>query len=265
MSRSILPSFLLFIIIILTACGSDSGSSGNSMPSDAKVIYLHHSTGGVIWGGGVEAGITAYNSSHSKSYSIEDLAYPNSPYPWKNYPYDYWYLWVDGGGQAASESVPTLESFTEDYDVIVFKHCYPVSGISADTGSPVITSETKSIENYKLQYNALKTRLRQFPDNRFIVWTGAALIEAASSAAEGARARTFFTWVKNEWDEPGDNIFVWDFFELETEGGNFLKTDYSSGDSHPNGSFATAVAPYFVNRLVDVIEGRGDTGSLTGN
>jgi hypothetical protein len=73
--------------------------------------------------------------------------------------------------------------------------------------------------------------------------------------------------VKEQWDEPGDNIFVWDFFELETEGGNFLLDQYSTdagGDSHPGDAFAQVAAPLFVNRLVRVIQGDGDTGSLTG-
>jgi hypothetical protein len=160
--------------------------------------------------------------------------------------------------------VPTLESLASDYDVIAFKHCFPVSDIGADTGSPDIGSSAQTIENYKLQYDAIKKRLHEFPNNRFIVWTGAARLEKESSSANGVQARKFFQWVKNEWDEEGDNIFVWDFYELETEGGDFLLAKYSSGDSHPNDAFAATAAPLFVNRLVDVIEGRGDTGSLTG-
>ena len=68
------------------------------------------------------------------------------------------------------------------------------------------------------------------------------------------------------WDEPGDNIYVWDFRQLETEGGLYLLNEYAAapGDSHPNSAFATRVAPYLGQRIVDVIEGRGDSGSLTG-
>ena len=72
--------------------------------------------------------------------------------------------------------------------------------------------------------------------------------------------------MKEDWDEPGDNILTWDFFELETEGGNFLLDQYSagSGDSHPGAPFAQTVAPLFAQRIIDVIEGRGDSGTLTG-
>lgn len=236
------------------------------MGSDAKIIFLHHSTGGVIWGGGVANWFTTYNTAHSKSYQITHREYPaSSPYGWNNYPYDYWNIWVNHAGNQAYLNEPTLEMLTDDYDVIVWKHCYPVSDVGPDTGSPSVSSSSKTLENYKLQYAALKTKMRSFPNTRFIVWTGSARIQSETNSANATRAQEFATWVKNTWDEDNDNIFVWDFRELETEGGLYLLSNYSDGDSHPKSSFATTVAPYFSQRIVDVIEGRGDTGSITGH
>ena len=240
---------------------------GDPMPDDSRIIYLHHSTGGVIWGGGVPEEVAAYNTSNGTSYDITERAFPSGdPYPWENYPYDYWNIWVNHAGSVAYLEEPTLELLTPDYGVIVFKHCFPVSGIGPDTGSPDVASAEKTLENYRLQYEALETKLHEFPGNRFLLWTGAALTAASTSAEDAARAREFFTWVKDEWDEPGDNIFVWDFFELETEGGNVLldSNAASSGDSHPNDAFAARVAPLFVGRLVSVLRGTGDSTSLTG-
>jgi hypothetical protein len=147
----------------------------------------------------------------------------------------------------------------------VFKHCYPVSSIVADSGTASVSSENRSLQNYYLQYAALKTRMLQFPTKKFIVWTGAALRAADTTADQANRAKTFFDWVKSTWDQPGDNIYVWDFYSLETEGTLYLTPANASTDAHPNSAFATRVAPYFVKRLVDVIEGYGDTGSITGN
>jgi hypothetical protein len=158
-----------------------------------------------------------------------------------------------------------LDMLAQNYDVIVFKHCFPVSGIGADSGTASVGSSSKSLQNYYLQYAALKTRMLQFPGKKFIVWTGAALRAADTTADQATRAKTFFDWVKVTWDQHGDNIYVWDFYSLETEGTLYLTPANASGDSHPNSTFAGRVAPYFVKRLVDVIEGRGDTGSLTGN
>jgi hypothetical protein len=230
-----------------------------------RIIYLHHSTGGVVWNGGVPGFFESYNSSHDTDYQISERAYPDGVnYPWANYPYDYWKLWVDTTGPVGYEGQDTLDTLASDYDVIVFKHCFPVSNIEADSGSADITSETKSLQNYKLQYNALKARMRQFPTKKFIVWTGAALIQGETTPENADRARQFFNWVRTVWDEKGDNIFVWDFWTLETEGGLYLKPVYSAGDSHPNALFSSMVAPLIAQRIVDVIEGAGDSGSITG-
>ena len=60
----------------------------------------------------------------------------------------------------------------------------------------------------------------------------------------------------NEWDEEGDNIYLWDFYHLETEGGLYLKNEYavSPDDSHPNPSFSGKAAPLFAQFIIDVIE-----------
>lgn len=236
-------------------------SNDEPMSSSAKVIYLHHSTGGVIWDGGVETTIVNYNTNHGTNYSIKQMEFPkSSPYGWENYPYDYWNIWVSHAGASAYMEEPTLEMLTQTYDVIVWKHCFPVSSVVANTGSPDITSSVKSEENYKLQYNALKAKMHEFPNNRFIVWTGPALVESATNAEEAERAREFANWVKTTWDEPDDNIFVWDFRDLETGGGLYLLPEnaVSASDSHPNPTFAASAAPMIAQRIIDVIEGRGD-------
>ncbi|MBN2289157.1 MAG: hypothetical protein JXQ83_07475 [Candidatus Glassbacteria bacterium] len=224
-------------------------------------MFLHHSTGNNIWKGGVPQWFENYNSGNGTDYRVEERAYPSGePYPWKNYPYDYWNIWVEHAGQEPFMEEPTLEILCGQYDVIVFKHCYPVSNILEDTGTPDIASEDKRIENYKLQYEALKTKLRSFPEKKFIVWTGAALVRDNTTEEKALRAGEFFDWVVKVWDEPGDNIFIWDLYQLETEGGLYLKNEYAEApdNSHPNSAFSQQAAPLFARRIVDVIEGRGD-------
>lgn len=220
----------------------------------------------MIWDGGVADALGAYNTAHATDYRISERAFPSgSPYPWENYPYDYWNIWVSHAGNQAYMEEPTLEMLTADYDVIVWKHCFPVSDIDADTGSPDVTSANKTLENYQAQYEALKAKMRAFPNTRFIVWTGAALLQTETDEARATRARAFAQWVTGTWDEAGDNIYVWDFRQLETDGGLYLLPENAAGDSHPNGSFAATIAPWFAQRIIDVIEGRGDTGSITGH
>jgi hypothetical protein len=267
-SNNLSPGFaagLRTLALLLVTCAVLPGHGhAGPLPTDSKILFLHHSTGGVIWGGGVPAWFSSYNTAHGTTYAITELAYPDSPYPWDNYPYDYWNIWVSHAGGSPYMSQSTLEMLTPTCDVIVFKHCFPVSGIGPDTGHPNVASASKTLENYKLQYAALKAKLRSFPANRFVVWTGAALRAADTSPEQAARAKQFFDWVRDTWDEPGDNIFVWDFFALETDGGMYLTPEHASGDSHPNSTFAAEVAPLFSQRVVDVILGRGDSTSVVG-
>jgi len=222
-----------------------------------NIIFLHHSTGRNIWMGGVEDRFKEYNREHGTNYNIVEQSFPKrSEYGWRNYPYDYWNIWVNNSGHGPYKAEPTLEMITEHYDVVVFKHCFPVSNILPDTGNPDMSSDEKRMENYILQYNALKEKMYQFPDTRFIVWTGAALEKDSTEEDKAVRARSFFDWVRNEWNEEGDNIFIWDFYELETEGGLYLKTEYAEGpgNSHPNMEFSKRVAPLLCNSVIDAIE-----------
>lgn len=236
------------------------------MPTNAKILFLHHSTGDVIWDGGVPGWIAAYNTAHETSYTATQQLFPlaNAGYPYANYPFDYWNIWVNHAGLSPYLGESTLEMLTPQYDVIVFKHCFPVSSIGPDTGSPDIASSAQTLENYKLQYAALKTKLLSFPENRFIVWTGAAKLAANTTLAQATRAKEFFDWVRTVWDESGDNIFVWDFFNLETDGGMYLNPEHaaSGSDDHPSSTFATEVAPLFAERVVNVIEAKGDSAGM---
>ena len=234
-------------------------------PTKAKILFLHHSTGECVWNGGAVEWFEKYNKANKTEYDIAEQAFPkDDPYGWNNYPYDYWNIWVKNAGSKPYKGEPTLEMLTPKYDVIVFKHCFPVSAVEEDTGKGDVSSEDKRAENYKLQYEALKKKLREFPKTKFILWTGAALVKGETDEDSAKRAKAFFQWVREKWDEPGDNIFIWDFRELETEGGLYLKSSYAAGDSHPNEKFSKQVAPLFCQRVVDVIRGAGDTTSING-
>lgn len=258
---------IMLLCVLLLMGYSNSAGCEESMGKYISIIYLHHSTGNGIWRGGVLPWFIQYNAENGTNYRIIERAFPSGkPYKWKNYPFDYWNIWVKNAGYKPYMEEPTLETLTQLFDVIVFKHCFPVSNIKADTGNPDITSEEKTLENYKLQYAALKKKLREFPENRFIVWTGAALVKNNTNEENAKRAKEFFEWVKNDWDEKGDNIYIWDIWELETEGGIYLKGEYarSADNSHPNTEFNKITAPLIAKRIVDVIEGRGDSSPITG-
>jgi len=284
-------ALLLFVACSRTSAPEPLDSKEHPMSHAAKqtrIVFLHHSTGLAIWKGGVPRFIESWNQTHGMNYEIKELAYPaaagsharlrrllparvfnrlvSNHYPWDNQPYDYWNLWVAHRDGHRDRSELNLDDLTRSYDVIVFKHCFPVSNVKAENGPPSVSSPSHTLGNYKLQYEALKARMHQFPQVRFIVWTGPALIQASTNTEEAERARQFSTWVKETWDDKGDNIFIWDFRELQTDGGLFLKPEFahSPRDSHPSEALAAKVAPLLGRRIVDVIKGRGDSSSLTG-
>lgn len=260
--------------------------------SDMNIIYLHHSTGGLIWQGGqlslftrafrklspdlanlisreskIPGLMTRYNKENNKNYRIKEMVFPKaSPYGWHNYPYDYYKIWVKNAGPEPYMEEPTLEMLTKQYQVVIFKHCFPVSNIQPDKEVADIDSDYKSLANYKLQYNSLRDKLYEFPETKFIIFTGAAQVKSSISEDEARRAKEFFNWVINEWDRPDDNIYLWDLYALETEGGLYLKDEYaaSPGNSHPNNEFSSKAAGLIFNRIIDVIENNGEKTKLTG-
>jgi len=235
-----------------------------------KVIFLHHSTGKKIWIGNtnkfinkltgrndVQKFFNDFNRKNKTDYSITESLFPKAyPYGWKNYPFDYYNIWVKNAGDKPFQDEPTLEILTKTYDVIVFKHCYPVSNILPDTGIADLDSEEKRVENYKLQYNALKHKMHEFPDTKFIIWTPAALMKSQLTEDEAKRTNLFYKWMIDEWDEKGDNIYIWDFYKYETEGGLFLLDEYSEGpaNSHPNRKFSAGISALFSKFVIDVID-----------
>jgi hypothetical protein len=255
---------ILFSALLLTGC-----SSNNEIMK--KIIFLHHSTGQSVWigktnkyvyrftgKGDVQKFFDRYNGKNGTRYVISEMSFPkSSPYGWNNYPYDYYNIWVKNAGETPFMEEPTLEILTREYDVIVFKHCYPVSRIQPDTGTPDIDSDTKTLENYKLQYEALKNKMHEFPDNKFIVWTPAVNTQKLMTEEEAIRTRQFHEWMTVEWDEKGDNIFIWDFYKYETEGGLYLTDEnaFSPDNSHPAKKFAGRVSQLLGKFIVEVISG----------
>ena len=263
--RSTVPALLIAMCVGPQVFGGRVAAAQKAMPANARIVLLHHSTGECVWNGGVPAWFSAFNAANKTGYAVTERNFPkDSPYGWENYPYDYWNIWVRHAGPRPFKQEPTLEILADKFNVIVFKHCFPVSNIEADTGNADVASSEKRLENYKLQYAALKKKMRSFPRVRFVVWTAAAQVKNDTDEAAAQRARAFVDWVRTTWDEKGDNIFVWDFNQLETGGGLYLKPANASGDAHPNERFSRAVAPLLCQRIVDVIQGRGDSGSITG-
>jgi hypothetical protein len=233
-----------------------------------KILFLHHSTGASIWVGKTNKYIykltkygdvlryfSDFNRKNNTDHKIEELLFPKSaPYGWNNYPYDYYNIWVKNAGEKNYMDEPTLEILTRKYDIIIFKHCFPGSRMKEDTGSPDINSEEKKLENYKLQYTALKNKMHEFPNNKFVIWTPAVCTKNQMTEAEAIRTNQFYKWIIEEWDTKGDNIYVWDYYKYQTEGGLYLldKNAINPDNSHPNKDFSGRIAPLFCEFIQSV-------------
>jgi hypothetical protein len=253
---------------VLTACGLRPAMVPNDLPADAtNVLYLHHSVGKDVWDGGIPPWFKNYNRKNGTKYNLVSRHFPYAPYPEnENDPYDYWRLWVEHSGSNTYAEQPTLETLTRAYDVIVWKNCFLAGDLSADASTADVASPEKTVANHRLQYEALKVKMHEFPNTKFLVWTVPPKVQGGTNPEMAQRAQEFADWVRDTWDEPGDNIYLWDYRTLASKGGIYLLDEYAVGpqDSHPNRSFAKQVAPLFSQRLVDVIEGRGDKEPMTG-
>jgi len=260
--------YAVFLLVLLLPNIALSGTT-------EKIIFLHHSTGAGVYNypdKGVATWFDEYNATNETSYVISERGYPTGSYPWNNYPYDYWNLWINGVCDSNESTTECMTTLTQNHDVIIYKHCYPGAAIQADTGSPDVSSSRKSLENYKLQYRALLAMMDSYPDTKFIVWTLAPLHRLATSETTAARAAEFVDWVKTDFltedGNPHPNIFIFDFWghvaetnPTPTQGEtNCLKYDYershSSNDSHPNSAANNAVGPQFAQFIVNTAQSK---------
>ena len=255
---------VFFVLLCLTTLQ-------NGWAADEEILFLCHSTGRNVYiQGDVSGWIRDHNAANGTNYHIQMRPYPTSPYPWHNYPYDYWNLWVNGECDSSDPDIECLGSMAAMYDVIIFKHCYPGSDVLADTGNPAVSSSRRSLENYKLQYRALRDLMDTFPDTIFLIWTLPPRHRLATNESNAARAAQFVDWVKNDFltedGQPHPNIFIFDFWGIVAEQNpspangkvNCIKFEYershTGSDSHPNSLANQTSGPLFSKRIVDVIK-----------
>jgi hypothetical protein len=257
MKKITLFALLAFTIICLKA-------------QNDSAIFLHHSTGGGVWSeGNVSFWIDDFNSGNSTNYYAQEFSYPNTPWPWNNYPYDYWKLWVDGSCNNNKLNIACIDYFAERYELIILKHCFPGAGIGEDSGNPDVTSSNKTLGNYKAQYRALRQMMDAMPNTKFMFWTLAPLHRLATNADDATRAHQFVEWVKNDFltedSKPHPNIYIFDFYGLVAElnanpvkGQQYcLKFDYEGDsinkDSHPNKTANEYVGPFFGRAILNAL------------
>lgn len=139
------------------------------------------------------------------------------------------------------------------YEVIMFKSCFPASSIQSD----------RQLQEYKIWYLSMRDFMDQHPEKIFIALTPPPLVRKETTASEGQRARQLSDWLKsNEFTAGHPNVFVFDLFgsladdNPESPTANTLRVEYSNGeDSHPTKAANEMVAPQLFDFVTRAIEG----------
>ncbi|MBN1269713.1 MAG: hypothetical protein JXB04_09010 [Kiritimatiellae bacterium] len=259
-------TFLTFLLSAAACLGA----------TNDDLVFIHHSCGANWLGNSLNAALVA------KDYIDErnDITYGTalSPdtgrpaslggTPGDNTNMDHWIRWFND----YLLNVMVYGCANGTNRIIMFKSCYPISGVSSDgtdPGDPFSASQT--LANYKAVYRhlyggnytnggyvylPLEDVFAAHPEILFIPVTAPPLRYDATDTDDAARARGFNTWLKGEWlagynsDNPGyNNVAVFDWFDVLAFASNSavypnrLHTNYHSGDSHPN-STANATSTY---------------------
>ncbi|MFA6924661.1 MAG: T9SS type A sorting domain-containing protein [Bacteroidales bacterium] len=224
-------------------------------------IFLHHSTGGCIWGPNgsstsIPQEMTAYNIVHSytggNAVSMTEEWWSPSDNEWS----------TQHNFFEDPSPVTGIGYYTPNNKIVVIKSCFPSSDMSgmgnaSDTNSPT----TKSMYNYKWHWRHIVEAMSKHPDNFFVIWTNAPLVAGATNSSAASLSKNFCKWAKDTLANGLDpvvgafpsNIYVFDFFSKLTDANGYLQSQYaaSSSDSHPNSAATALVAPQFVNEIFD--------------
>lgn len=136
-----------------------------------------------------------------------------------------------------------------EFDVIIFKSCFPVTNISSE----------EQLETYKKYYMSIRKKIDGFPNKLFIPMTPPPLRSESTNFEKADRARRFSNWImSNGYCENRRNLLPFNFFDVlatpSTEKvPNVLRPKFCGlipFDSHPNPLANQTVAPIWTDFVV---------------
>jgi len=246
---------LLFVAIVMSAVFAGGQTQFRSG------IFLHHSTGGCIWGPNgsstsVPQQMALYNTAHG--YTGPDaVTMTETWYPaWND---NEWVTWHSIFETNSPENISTIMSANR---IVMIKSCFPASSMwGVGTPGDTVNPDWKTIENYKWHWRHIVNVMKAHPENFFVIWTNAPLEWYSTDSTEAANSDAFCYWAKDTLAEGLDpvygsfpaNVYVFDFFHKLVDPYGFLPQYYAAGpgDSHPNAAATALVAPQLVNEIFD--------------
>jgi hypothetical protein len=245
---------LLFTLAISSLC-VEARASVNPPAEPVRLIFIHHSCGS-NWLSDGNGGLGV--ALRDNNYYVSDTNYDWGPDSiGSSTDVGQWWLWFRGPDSA--EYLTALYAESEQHssysrmstevsggnEVIMFKSCYPNSGLKGNVDDPVpdiednplrgqsCGSQYHTVANAKGIYIDLLEYFKTRQDKLFIVVTAPPLTDG--TYADNARA--FNNWLVNEWltGYTVGNVFVFDFYNvLTTNGGDANTNDagLESGNHH---------------------------------
>lgn len=211
-----------------------------------RIIFLHHSVGhNLIEQGNVREGLTALGYEfYDHGYNGDGLRLADGTYTGTNFDVPGDNTDPDGFAEIFTQPLhdPPDNTFSHlmQYDIIIFKSCYPNSNIESD----------EQLAQYQAYYLSIRDRMDQYPNKLFILLTIPPEVPGNSDAQAVARARTFANWLQStEYLSRHPNVRVFDFFDLLAGEDNFLRSDYrfDNYDGHPNEQANRDIGPIFID------------------
>ena len=155
--------------------------------------------------------------------------------------------------QAVTKPPTNALSHILQFDVVIFKSCFPVTAIASD----------EQLRTYQKYYLTLRDTMDRYHDKLFIPMSPPPLRASMTNAQQAKRARQFSNWmISEEYHERRPHVKPYDFFDQlatsETHPeANTLRPEFcrsSVSDSHPNVQANRTVAPHWVSFITEAIK-----------
>lgn len=245
-------------LVFFIANNSFSALDLNPPSNTRKLIFIHHSCG-ENWLADDDGGLGA--ALGNNNYFVSDTNYSWGPDNiGDRTDIGNWWEWFQGPTSSACLDALYSESRNNSGDrytrplsdpggentIILFKSCYPNSNLRGNTNDAPAGSanalrgqdaysDAHNISNAKGIYRDLLNFFISRPDKMFVAITAPPLSEGEAENENLPNARAFNNWLVNDWlhDYTGNNVFVFDFYNVLTSNGGSIHTN-DSGKSKGN-------------------------------
>jgi len=217
-----------------------------------RIIFLHHSVGyGLIDAGAMREALSELGYEfYDHGYNDDGLRLADGTWTGTNFNVPEDNTYPDGMAYIFSQPLhdppDNTFSYLMQYDVIIFKSCFPTSNIGDDA----------QLEANKGYYLTMRDRMDQFPNKLFIIVTQPPQVPLSTNAGEASRARELADWLASDEFLAGHpNVATFDLFDLLADDNNLLREEYrvSDDDGHPNDIANQTIGPIFVDFIDQAI------------